>query len=112
MVVAEELKNRPVQGIGPRLGGHVHVGSGSLAEFRRGNVGLDLEFLDGVNGGLNAVSFEHLFVVVSAVQREIVLFGAVAAHTVVGSARDLVDRAPRTYRTGNQRNQLREVAAV
>ena len=55
-VVAKKLVNRSVELVGTRLGDEVDGRAGRFTESRIVDVGLDLEFLDGVGRGLNGES--------------------------------------------------------
>ena len=79
--------------VGAGLGGHGHVGAGRHAKFRTGDVGLNFELLDGVNGRLNAVGFEESFIVGYAIKRVVILLKAVAADAVIAAAGCLIDGA-------------------
>ena len=94
-----------------RLGNHVYVRARASAEFGGRDIGLNLELLDGVDGGLHAVRLEEGFVVVHAVQRVVVVFAAKAADGNCRS-RTLVDTGAGSDGAGHQGRQLREAAAI
>ena len=83
LVVAQELINVAMKLIGAGLRRHGYIGARSLSEFRGNYIRLDLEFLNRINARLDCELFEKLFVVVNAVEGEIVLLGPVAAHAIV-----------------------------
>ena len=111
LVVAQEFKKGSVECVGSRLEGHGHVGAGPRTELGGGDVRLDPEFLDGVDGGFGAERLKEHIVVLDAVQREVVDVGTVAVHAEVMPARN-GEQLAAGYRAGHQQNQVRVASAV
>ena len=88
----------------------------SHAETRRGDVGLDIKFLNRIHGGSDAEVLEEGLVVVGAIQSEIVLVRPVPTHRHRGSERGDNEEARSGERClscpGDQQGQLRKVAAI
>ena len=74
--IAEELEQRPVEVIGPRLSRHQNGRTGACPIFRGVVKGQDLEFLDGIDGRENGDAARGQFVVVVAVEQPICAVGA------------------------------------
>src|SRR6185436_2402600 len=70
--VAVELEERSVQLVGATLGHHVNHAARGPAELGRKRVGLDAHFLDGVYRRPDDDGADEAFVVVEAVDQEVV----------------------------------------
>src|SRR5436309_7120532 len=99
--------------IGSGLGSQVHIGAGGRPELSRGDVGLNLEFLDGVDRRLNRMKFEEVFVVIHAVQGVVVGVAAIARyrHIVAPDDEEAAWIIPLSS-TWNQEGQLGEVSSI
>ena len=110
-IVAQELKHAAMNLIGSRPGRHIDIGAGSLTEFSRSDVGLDLKLLNGVNRWLNGKRLEEGLVIVDSVKGVIVVFGTGTADCHA-AATGLENGAGLTNGTGNEIGQLGETSAV
>ena len=92
LLVAQELKGRAVEVVGAGFGGEIDDAAHGAAVLRGIGVGLHLELLDGVDGGLHHLraplgAGQFHGVIVEAVEQEVVLGIAHAAGAETGIAR-------------------------
>src|SRR5947208_534177 len=95
------------------FGRQIHVGPGGRPELSRADVGLNLEFVDGVDGRLNRMKLEEVLVVIHAVQGVVVGVAAIARyrHIVAPDDKEAAWIIPWSS-TWNEQGQLGEVSPV
>src|SRR5438309_11124888 len=102
-----------MQLIAARLGCQIHVGPGGRTELSRADVGLNLEFVDGIDGRLNRMKLEEVFVVIHAVQGVVVGVTTVTRyrHIVAPDDKEAAWIIPWSS-TWNEQGELGEVSPV
>ena len=113
VVVANEFEYRAVDLVSAGLGDDVDIRSGGRSELSRSDVRLDLEFLNGIDRGLQPVGLEEALVVVHAVQRVVVGLAAQPADRHGGAGcLECRQRSGAGHGARRQDRELREAAAV